>query len=74
MKLQEVRQKRNLSQSQLADLAGVSKQVLQRYEIGYRSIDGADLEKLCDIAIALNCKIYDILESDVLIEKLKKTI
>lgn len=74
MKLQEVRKKRNLSQSQLADLAGISKQVLQRYEMGFRSIDGADLERLCDIAIALNCKIYDILESDVLIEKLKKTI
>ena len=73
MKLQDIRKQRNLSQSQLADLVGISKQVLQRYEMGYRSIDGADLERLCDIAIALNCKIYDIVESDVLIEKLKKT-
>ncbi len=74
MKLQDIRKSRNLSQSQLADLAGISKQVLQRYEMGYRNIDGADLERLCDLAIALNCKVYDIIESDALIEKLKKTI
>ena len=73
MKLQDIRKKRDLSQRQLADEAGVPLQVLQRYEMGYRNIDGADLERLCDLAIALDCKVYDILESNVLIEKLKKT-
>lgn len=72
MKLQQIRKLKGLSQSQLAKAAGISTQVLQRYEMGYRNIDGAALDRLCDIAIALDCSIYDIIESDELIEKLKK--
>lgn len=72
MKLQQIRKLKGLSQSQLAKAAGISTQVLQRYEMGYRHIDGAALDRLCNIAIALDCSIYDIIESDELIEKLKK--
>lgn len=74
MKLQETRKEKKLSQSQLAESAGVPRQVVQKYETGYRNIDGAALETLCDLAIALECKIYDILESEELIQKLKKTL
>lgn len=74
MKLQEIRKEKKLSQAQLAESAGVPRQVVQKYETGYRKIDGASLETLCDLAIALDCKIYDILESEDLIQKFKKTI
>ena len=73
MKLQEMRKNKKLSQSQLSKLSGVPLRTIQQWECGQRDIDGAAIERLCDLAIALNCKIYDILESDVLIEKLKKT-
>ena len=71
-KLQEMRQKNNLSQSKLAELSGVKIRMIQQYEINARNIDGAKLETLCDLAAALNCKIYDILENDDLIKKVKK--
>ena len=69
-----MRKNKKLSQSQLSKLSGAPLRTIQQWECSQRDIDGADLERLCDLAIALNCKIYDILESDVLIEKLKKTI
>ncbi len=74
MKLQEIRKQKKLSQGQLADIAGIPRQVLQKYEMGYRDIDGASLDRLCDIALALDCKIYDIIESETVIQKLKKVM
>ena len=72
-KLQEMRIKNNLSQSKLAELSGVKIRMIQQYEINARNIDGAKLETLCDLANALKCKVYDIIESDELIKKVKKT-
>ena len=71
MKLQELRKNKNLSQSQLADLSGVKLRMIQQYEIGARNIDGAKLETLCSLALALDCKVYDLLESKELINKVK---
>ena len=73
MKLQQIRKNKNLSQSQLAKSAGISTQVLQRYEMGFRNIDGAKLETLCNLAIALDCKLSDIIEDAGLIEKVQQT-
>ena len=74
MRLQDKRVEYGLSQSKLAEKAGVKMQVLQRYEIGFRKIDGASLETLCNLAIALECGISDIIEDDVLREKFRKAI
>ena len=74
MKLQQIRTERGLSQLQLSQLTGIPKQSIQRYEIGYRNIDGANLNNLCKFAAALDCKIYDIIEDDELIALLKKVI
>ena len=74
MKLQEIRKKRGYSQSELSVLSNISVKTIQKYEIGERNIDGAKLETLCDLAIALNVDICDIVESQKLKAKIKMTI
>ena len=71
MKLREIRKKRNLSQAELSAKSGVPASRIRHYEIGYRSIDGASLETLCDLAIALDVQISDIVEDETLKTKLK---
>ena len=70
-KLQKLRVKKGLSQSSLAAISGVPKRTIQCYEQQTRPIDGARLNSLCDIGLALGCKIEDILESKTLIEKFR---
>ena len=70
-KLQQMRIKKNLAQNDLSVISGIPKGTIQGYEIKYRDIDGARLEVLCDLCLALNCKLEDILEDENLIEKLK---
>ena len=67
-KLQQLRKNKNLSQNDLANITGLSKRQLQHYEQGSCIIDGAGLDKLVPLALALECKISDILEDSQLIE------
>lgn len=60
-KLQSVRQKKNMSQSQLAKASGVSVRVLQDYERGARDISGAKLATLLKLCKALECGLRDII-------------
>ena len=71
-KLQELRKVRGLSQNDLSIITGVSKRSLQEYEQTRAKIDGAGLDKLVPLALALGCKISDILEDDKLIEECQK--
>ena len=73
MRLQDQRKKKGYSQSELSAASGVSLRMIQKYEIGERNIDNAKIETLCDLAIALDVKVYDIVESPSLREKLKKS-
>lgn len=73
MRLQDQRKKKGYSQSELSSASGVSLRMIQKYEIGERNIDNAKIETLCDLAIALDVKVYDIVESPSLREKLKKS-
>ena len=59
--LQKLRKAAGLSQSQLADLAGIKVQVLQQYERGARDINGAKLPTLLKICNALECRLADII-------------
>jgi transcriptional regulator with XRE-family HTH domain len=68
-KLRRLRVKKELSQSELADLSGVPLKTLQKYEQGTTPLDGAKLNTICNLCIALNCKIEDIIEDEELIEK-----
>lgn len=70
--LKEIRERQNLSQSQLAKKANTSIRTIQHYEQKTSNIDGAQLDTLINLAIALNCNISDILNSTELKEKCKK--
>lgn len=69
--LKEIREKQGLSQSQLAKKAKINFRTLQYYEQGFRDINGAKLDTLINLALALNCNIRDILTSAELKEKCK---
>lgn len=69
--LQEMRKKRGYSQSELAAASGVKVRTLQAYESGLNNINQANLTTLCNLAIALDCRITDILTDKELIAKVK---
>lgn len=70
-KLQEMRLKKGYSQNDLAIASGINVRTIQHYESEIRDINGAKLETLCDLAIALDCKITDIVSNEQLIKKYK---
>lgn len=59
--LKSMREEKGLSQSQLAKLSGVSLRNIQAYEQGTRDINEAQCIKVVQLAEALDCDIYDIL-------------
>lgn len=62
MKLQELRLNAGMSQSQLANKAGVNGRMLQHYEQGYKDINKAQAITVYKLAKALDCKVEDLLE------------
>lgn len=71
-KLGKLRRMRNLSQSQLAEISGVPKRNIECFEQKHRDIDGAHIDTLLNLCIALNCKLSDILENEDTIHKLEQ--
>lgn len=61
-KLQELRKKKGLSQSQLAAAADVPIKTIQKYESGERDINKAQLQTAVALAKALDCKAEDLVE------------
>ena len=72
MKLQVERTKAKLSQPQLAKLAGIDPSTLKKYERGARGIDNANLKILLALAIALDCRLEDIVEDEETVEMLRR--
>lgn len=72
-KLREVRKARGMTVKQLSSKTGISFRSLGKYENGQLNIDGAKLKTLVKLSLALDCKIEDIVEDDVLVKDLKKT-
>ncbi len=70
--LKRLRLKSGLTQSQLAQVTGLNLRTLQYYEQGINKIDQARLTTLLKIAIALECKIKDLLEEQESIALCKK--
>lgn len=66
MPLKEIREQRQLSQSQLARMSGVSIKTIQAYEQGTKNIDHARLKTLLKLSITLRCSIDEILIDEVL--------
>ena len=68
--LKNIRQSKGWTQQELSNHSNVSINMIVKYENGQRDIDGAGLDILTKLAIALNVKIIDILED----EKLKSNV
>lgn len=60
--LKRIRNEKNLSQGKLSELSGVNYQMIQKYEQGVKDINKAQGLTLQALAIALDCKIEDLLE------------
>ena len=74
MKLQEIRKRVGLSQSELAKRSGVKLQTIQGYELGRRQIDGAHVDTLVAIAEAMHVPFYELLEDAELAQLVKKNM
>ena len=72
MKLQEQRKKANISQSQLSKMSGVDLSTLKKYERGARCIDNAKLKILLALAVALDCRLEDIVDDEKTVELLRR--
>ena len=71
-KLKEKRIAAGLSQSQLAEKAGVNVRVLQHYEQGTKNFDHARIDILLRYCLALNCKLSDLVENPEYLALLKQ--
>lgn len=59
-KLQQLRIKKNMSQSALAEKSGVSVRTLQEYEQGRRNLNKSPFEIVYKLAKALECDIVEL--------------
>lgn len=71
-KLKEKRLAAGLSQSQLAEKAGLNVRVLQHYEQGSKNFDHARIDILLKYCLALNCKLSDLIENPEYLKLLEK--
>lgn len=71
-RLQQLRKATKLSQSQLAEAAGVDIRMYQNYEQGVRDISKAQLSTLLRICNTLSCKLSDIVTDQETAELLIK--
>lgn len=62
LNLQRIRNEVGLSQSQLARESRVNVRTIQDYERGARDINKAAAETVYQLALALGCKMEDIIE------------
>ena len=69
--MNKLRKAAGLSQSQLANKAGIRVQVLQQYEQGVRDLSGAKLATLLKLCNALECRLADIVTDEETLELLK---
>ena len=72
--LKEIRESRGMSQQDLADKSGINKRMIQAYEQGYRSVDGAKLATLVTLCVALECHLSEIVDDAQLVKDLKAAV
>lgn len=71
-KLKAVRLRSGLSQSQLAKEADLNVRTLQTYEQGHRNFDNARIDTILKVALACNCKLEDLIESEEYLDLMEK--
>lgn len=60
-RLKFMRTDKGMSQSQLAEASGVNVRLIQAYEQGYKDINKAQVVTVLQLAEALECDVYDII-------------
>ena len=70
-KLMQMRIKRGMTQQELAKKSGVRLRTICCYEQFQSPIESAKLQTLCNLCLALDCRLEHILESKEVIKKLK---
>jgi len=73
MRLQELRERAGFSQSGLAKATGISYSLIIKIEQGQKRIGGMSGERLYKLALALNCRIEDFLDTDNLAREVATT-
>lgn len=68
MGLKELRQRRNMSQKELANMCGINFRSLQDYEQGHKKLTSANGDVLLRLSTVLGCSITELLISDTIIE------
>lgn len=71
-KLKTRRMETGLSQSQLAEKAGMNVRTLQHYEQGSKNFDHARIDTVVRVCLALNCKLEDVIENQEYVDLLNK--
>ena len=71
-KLKTMREMRELTQREVAELSGVSFRMIKDYEQGQRDINGARLSTLLRLCLALGCKLEDIIDDAETLELLRR--
>lgn len=71
-KIKSKRLETGITQSQLAEKAGINVRVLQHYEQGSKNFDHARIDTILKVCIALDCKMSDVIENEEYIELLNK--
>ena len=72
VKLKKIRQAKGLSQSRLAEKAKLNVRTLQHYEQGSKNFDHARLDTLLKCAIALGCRLDEIIDNQEYIELIRE--
>ena len=71
-KLKVMREERELTQWEIAELSGVSFRMIKDYEQGQRDINGAKLLTLLKLCLALRCRLEDIVDDVETLELLRQ--
>ena len=71
-KLKVMREMRELTQREVAELSGVSFRMIKDYEQGQRDINGAKLLTLLKLCAALRCRLEDIVDDVETLELLRQ--
>lgn len=73
-KFKKTRKSKGFTAKELSKVTGVSLLTIQSYDRGIRDIHKANVKTVIELTHALDCNITDILEDEVLIQKLEKTL
>jgi transcriptional regulator with XRE-family HTH domain len=71
-KLKKMRESRGLMQKDLADMTGIKLRTLQYYEQGVLKFDSCRIDKIFNMALALDCDVEDILEDPDVIATIRE--